>query len=138
VEAIPWGSGFFTTVLSVESAYYWPDPARGLREIFRVLSPGGAAWILINYYRDNPHSHQWGELLNVPVHWFSALEWTELFRQARFESVVHQRISHCSATPEVYAGRWFRDAAQMRNFKREGALLLHGVKSPSARDGVPS
>ena len=47
-EAIPWHSGFFTKVLSVESAYYWPDPAKGLREIFRVLSPGGVAWILIN------------------------------------------------------------------------------------------
>jgi len=47
-DAIPWDSGFFTKVLSVESAYYWPDPARGLSEIFRVLSPGGSAWILIN------------------------------------------------------------------------------------------
>jgi SAM-dependent methyltransferase len=30
VDAIPWDSGFFTKVLSVESAYYWPDPANRL------------------------------------------------------------------------------------------------------------
>ena len=67
VDAIPWETGYFTKVLSVESAYYWPDPAQGVREIFRVLSPGGAAWILINYYRDNPHCHQWGGQLKVPT-----------------------------------------------------------------------
>jgi SAM-dependent methyltransferase len=127
VEAIPWDSGFFTKLLSVESAYYWPDPARGLREIFRVLSPGGSAWILINYYRDNPHCHQWGELLKVPTHLFSAEEWAELFRQAGCRNVAYQRIPDRSPTAEVYTGRWFRDAEQMRNFKQEGALLLHGT-----------
>jgi len=127
-DAIPWDSGFFTTVLSVESAYYWPDPAKGLREISRVLAPGGSAWILINYYRDNPHCHQWGELLKVPTHLFSAEEWAELFRQTGFGAVGYRRIPDRSPTPDVYAGRWFLDAEQMRNFKQEGALLLHGTK----------
>jgi SAM-dependent methyltransferase len=76
VDAIPWNSGYFTKVISIESAYYWPDPAQGVREIFRVLSSGGSAWILINYYRDNPHCHQWGELLKVPTQLLSAEEWT--------------------------------------------------------------
>ena len=127
-DAIPWNSDFFTTVLSVESSYYWPDPAQGLREIFRVLSPGGSAWILINYYRDNPHCHQWGELLKVPTHLFSAEEWAGLFRQAGFDAAGHRRIPDRSPTPDVYTGRWYRDAEQMRKFKQEGALLVHGTK----------
>ena len=64
-DQIPWDADFFTRAISVESAYYWPDPARGLREIFRVMREGGSLWVLINYYRENPHSHQWGEILNV-------------------------------------------------------------------------
>ena len=56
VDEIPWDANFFTHAISVESAYYWPDPARGLREIFRVVREGGSAWILINYYLENPHS----------------------------------------------------------------------------------
>jgi len=28
---------FFNHAISVESAYYWPEPAAGIREIFRVL-----------------------------------------------------------------------------------------------------
>jgi len=134
VDLISWDSGYFSKILSVESAYYWPDPAAGAREIFRVLSPGGAAWILINYYRDNPHCHQWGELLEVSTHLFTAEEWAGLFRQAGFPSVSHFRIPDGSPTPEVYTGRWFRNAEQMRNFKREGALLVHAAKSPPSGD----
>ena len=54
VDEIPWDANFFTHAISVESA--WPDPARGLREIHRVLREGGKAWILINYYLENVHS----------------------------------------------------------------------------------
>jgi arsenite methyltransferase len=133
-ERIPAEDNFFTKVISVESAYYWPDPARGLQEIFRVLAPGGSAWILINYYRDNPHCHQWGALLDVPARLLSADEWAGLYRQAGFSVVAHRRIPDESPTPEVYTGRWFRDADQMRQFKQEGALLVWGVKPPHGSD----
>ncbi len=112
----------------MESAYYWPEPAAGVREIFRVLRPGGRAWILINYYRDNLHCHQWGPLLAVPTRLLLAEEWVELFRAAGFSDVAHERVVDPSASPEIYSGRWFRDAAQLRAFKSEGALLVHGRK----------
>ena len=128
VEEIPWEPNFFSHAISVESSYYWPDPAAGIREMFRVLKPGGSAWILINYYRDNPHCHQWGDLLAVKTHLLSAEEWTEFFRAARFGNLQHERIADPSPTPEVYTGRWFRDATQLRAFKAEGALLVHGKK----------
>jgi len=131
VDDIPWGDAYFNKALSVESAYYWPDPARGAREIFRVLSPGGAAWILINYYRDNPDCHQWGGQLKVPTHLLSAEEWKGLFLQAGFDAVDDRRIPDRSPTPDVYTGRWFRDAEQMRNFKQEGALLVHAARALS-------
>ena len=132
VEEIPWEPNFFSHVVSVESSYYWPDPAVGIREIFRVLKPGGAAWMLINYYRDNPHVHQWGGLLEVETHLLSAAEWSELFRAAGFGNVEPERVRDHSPTPEVYTGRWFRDAAELRAFKAEGALLVHGAKEGNA------
>ena len=131
VDQIPSEDDVFTKVISVESSYYWPDPARGIQEIFRVLAPGGSAWILINYYRDNVHCHQWGKEYKIPSHLLWADEWAGLFRQSGFTSVEHRRIPDDSPTPEVYTGRWFRNADQMRAFKSEGALLSHGIKPAS-------
>jgi len=128
VAEIPWQPHFFSHAISVESSYYWLNPAAGIQDIFRVLQEGGEAWILINYYRDNPHCHQWGELLAVPTHLFSGDEWGELFRNAGFTNVAHERIVDGSPSPAEYTGRWFRDAQQLRAFKAEGALLVHGTK----------
>jgi SAM-dependent methyltransferase len=125
---IPWDAQFFTQAISVESAYYWPDPARALREIFRVLREGGSAWVLINYYRENLHAHQWGELLVLPVQLLSAEEWAALFREAGFAQVAWERIPDPTPAPETYTGRWFRDAAQVRAFRETGALLVRGVR----------
>ena len=128
VAEIPWEANFFTHAISVESAYYWPNPAGGVKEVFRVLRPGGTAWILVNYYRDNPHCHQWGALLAVQTHLLSAEQWSELFRRAGFATVSDERIIDPSPTPETYTGRWFRDTAQLRAFKAEGALLVRASK----------
>jgi len=135
VGEIPWEPNFFHHAISVESAYYWPEPAAGIQEMFRVLRPGGAAWVLINYYRDNPHCHQWGPLLAVRTHLLLAEEWKEMFRDAGFGEVGEERVADRSATPESYTGRWFRDAEQLRAFKREGALLIVGRKAEGRKEG---
>lgn len=127
-EAIPWDANFFTHAISVEAAYYWPKPQAALREVYRVLREGGSAWVLINYYGDNVHAHQWRDALNLPVHLLSAAEWAKLFLEAGFSGVTHERIADPTPIPEKYKGRWFRDAAQLRAFRAEGALLVCGKK----------
>jgi SAM-dependent methyltransferase len=127
-EEIPWDAHFFTHAISVEAAYYWPQPRAALREIYRVLREGGSAWVLINYYRENVHAHQWRDNLNIPLHLLSAAEWAELFAEAGFSGVSHERIPDPTPVPETYEGRWFRDAAQLRAFREEGALLVWGTK----------
>ena len=132
VDAIPQPTGRFTRALSVESAYYWPDPVAGLKEIHRVLRPGGSFWMLINYYRDNPYCHQWARHYAIPTHLLSADEWAGLFRGAGFTGVSHRRIPDPTPAPDVYTGRWFRDAEELRRFREEGALLVFGGRLVSA------
>ncbi|MGB6432241.1 MAG: methyltransferase domain-containing protein [Candidatus Acidiferrales bacterium] len=127
-DEIPWDANFFTHAISVESAYYWPDPPRGLKEIFRVLAEGGRAHVLINFYRDNPHCHQWAAQFATPAHLYSAEEWAAVFRAAGFADVAHDLIPDPTPAPESYSGRWFRDAAQLRAFREVGALLVQGTK----------
>ncbi|HUZ45912.1 MAG TPA: class I SAM-dependent methyltransferase [Terriglobia bacterium] len=128
-DKIPCRDGAFTKLISVESAYYWPDPGESIREIFRVLAAKGSAWILINYFRENPHSHQWGSVAKVRTHLLSAEEWEALFRKAGFASVGHRLIPDPTPGPETYTGEWFRDAGQIRDFRQIGALLIYGGKN---------
>jgi SAM-dependent methyltransferase len=40
-ESLPFPSAFFSKACSVNSIFYWPDPARGILELSRVLAAGG-------------------------------------------------------------------------------------------------
>ncbi|MDO5554103.1 MAG: class I SAM-dependent methyltransferase [Planctomycetia bacterium] len=45
VSQLPFPAGFFDTVYSIESLYFWPNPKSGLDEVRRVLAPGG--WFML-------------------------------------------------------------------------------------------
>jgi ubiquinone/menaquinone biosynthesis C-methylase UbiE len=50
-EALPFGDASFDTVVSTSSFHYWPEPKAGLREMRRVLRPGGRI-IVADWARD--------------------------------------------------------------------------------------
>jgi len=135
-EKILWEENYFDKVLSVESFYYYPDQDRALHEIFRVMAPRGGLFILINLYKDNPYSLRWVDELNVQVHARSAEEYVELMKAHAFEAVEARHIPDLSPTPAEYSGKWFRNAEELREFKRIGALLLIGTK-PNVRSPAP-
>ncbi|MGH9531739.1 MAG: hypothetical protein ACRD2Q_05055, partial [Terriglobales bacterium] len=122
--------------LSVESFYYYPDQDRVLHELFRTMAPRGRLFILINLYKDNPYSLRWVEELKVAVHAHSEAEYVEMLKQHAFEDVEARRIPDDSPTPDEYTGKWFKNAAELREFKRIGALLLMGTK-PDFRSPAP-
>jgi ubiquinone/menaquinone biosynthesis C-methylase UbiE len=127
-EEIPWDEDFFNKVVSIESAYYWPDPAQGFREVLRVLQPGGMVWILINLFKENKESHQWQEKLEVPTHLLSGEEWCDLLEQAGFQETCHSFVPDPRPVPDDRQSRWFRDAESLRKFRQIGALLVVGTK----------
>ncbi len=136
-QQIPWEENFFEKVLSVESFYYYPDQDRTLAELFRVMAPRGRMFILINLYKDNPYSLRWVDELKVPVQVRSEAEYVQLLKAHAFEEVEARRIRDESPTPEVYSGKWFRNAEELREFKRIGALLLTARK-PDIRSMAPA
>ncbi|HXE90269.1 MAG TPA: methyltransferase domain-containing protein [Terriglobales bacterium] len=136
-EQIPWEENYFDKVLSVESFYYYPDQERALAELFRVMAPRGRLYILINLYRDNPYTLRWVEELKVPVHARSEAEYVELLRRNAFEEVRALRIPDDTPTPDEYTGKWFKNAEELRDFKRIGALLLVAQK-PNVRNPAPA
>jgi ubiquinone/menaquinone biosynthesis C-methylase UbiE len=123
-QQIPWEENFFDKVLSVESFYYYGDQDRALDELFRVMAPKGELYILINLYKDNRYSLRWVEELKVPVQVRSEQEYIELLKDHGFEEVRAKRIPDLTPTPEEYSGKWFKNAEELRDFKRIGALPL--------------
>jgi ubiquinone/menaquinone biosynthesis C-methylase UbiE len=133
-QQIPWQEDFFDKVLSVESFYYYGDQGRALDELRRVMAPRGELYILINLYKDNHYSLRWVEELQVPVQVKSEQEYVAMLKVHGYEDVRAERIPDLSPTPEEYSGKWFENAAELRDFKRIGALLLIGRKAGTSSE----
>src|SRR3954465_806444 len=127
-QQIPWEENFFDKVLSVESFYYYADQDRALAELFRVMAPHARLFILINLYKDNHYSLRWVNELKVPVQAKSEAEYVALLKAHAFEDVQAVRIPDETPTPETYSGKWFKNAEELRDFKRIGALLIMARK----------
>jgi hypothetical protein len=93
-------------------------------------------FILINLYKDNPYSLQWVDMLQVPVQVRSEAEYVELLKEHAFENVEARRIPDSTPTPDDYQTTSFHSLADLREFKRMGALLLMASK-PDLRTPAP-
>jgi ubiquinone/menaquinone biosynthesis C-methylase UbiE len=51
VSHLPYRDEMFDAVTAIETFYYWPNPVADLREIIRVLKPGGQLLIVAETYK---------------------------------------------------------------------------------------
>jgi ubiquinone/menaquinone biosynthesis C-methylase UbiE len=47
VSAIPYETGAFDAAAAVNTLHFWPDPLAGLRDVWRVLRPGGRLVVVL-------------------------------------------------------------------------------------------
>lgn len=89
IAALPFASANFDRVFTINTIYFWPDTVQGLREIRRVLKPGGLAVIALRS-RENM------ERVSFTQHGFRLFAPSEvppLMQQAGFTDVkvTHER-----------------------------------------------
>jgi arsenite methyltransferase len=126
---IPCNSDFFTSLLSVESIYYYPNLEGAFEEVHRILKPGGHAHFLINYYKENVYSHPWAKYIDIPVHLLGAQDYMKILSASGFRETSHRRIINTTPLPEDWEpSRWFQTRKDHMSFQAEGALLLTAEK----------
>jgi ubiquinone/menaquinone biosynthesis C-methylase UbiE len=88
VSHLPFTGPTFDLVTAVETHYYWPDLSSDMREILRVLKPGGRLVIIAEAYKGRRF-----DLLYRPI----------------MKVLGAKKIPHCGgARPVPFGGRLFR------------------------------
>ena len=128
-EDLPFGDNEFSHVFSMESLYYYADVGKALKEIQRVMQPGGLFVTVLDLYEENKPSHQWIEKLAVPVHLLSTPQYQALFEQAGFTAFESDRIIDPTPIPEYYAGSSFKSREDLIEYRAAGSLMLSGRAS---------
>jgi ubiquinone/menaquinone biosynthesis C-methylase UbiE len=57
VSDLPWNDNEFSVVVGIETFFFWSEPEASLKEIFRVLAPGGRLVLEMAYNKDDGRDH---------------------------------------------------------------------------------
>ena len=94
VAALPFADSTFDIVTAVETHYYWPDLPANVREILRVLKPGGTFALIAETYRGGPLRLLYGMVMPLlGAAFLSDAEHRDLLAQAGFCEVKTHHVS---------------------------------------------
>ena len=94
VAALPFPDCTFDVVTAVETHYYWPDLPADVREVLRVLKPGGTFALIAETYRGGPFRLLYGIVMPL-LHaaFLSDAEHRDLLTKAGFAEVMTKHVS---------------------------------------------
>jgi ubiquinone/menaquinone biosynthesis C-methylase UbiE len=93
VAALPFPDCTFDVVTAVETHYYWPDLPANVREVLRVLKPGGTYALIAETYRGGPFQFIYGIVMPLlRAAYLSDAEHRDLLTQAGFAVVTTKHV----------------------------------------------
>jgi len=106
-------SGKFDFIFAMESIYYADSIEVALKQIYKLLKPGGRFFCGIDFYLENKATTKWSKLMKVQMHLHSKRQWKQFFVDAGFET----KTKH------------IKDLKSKKKWKREfGTLFIIGKK----------
>lgn len=84
--SLPWNDNEFSKVAGIETFYFWPEPEISLKEIYRVLKPGGKLVIEMGYNKDDGIDHtKHIKRMNIKI--YSSDEMKTMLKQSGFSHI---------------------------------------------------
>lgn len=80
VRELPMESGSFDLVTAFETVYFWPDLAECLREVWRVMEPGGVFAIINEDNGETTSGRKWAE----------RIDGMSVYTEAQLRRLLHQ------------------------------------------------
>jgi SAM-dependent methyltransferase len=99
----PLRPGAFDVIYAMEVFYYLPDLGAGLREVRRLLHPGGTFACQVDFYEENTASHAWPEDVGVEMTLLGEAGWRDAFEVAGLEVTDQFRVR---LAPEKASEPW--------------------------------
>jgi len=130
-EHLPFATDAVDHCFSMEAFYYAGDPHAALRELRRVLRPGGTVAVAVDYFAESTHTERWAERVDVPMTRWSEREYRDAFREAGFHVGAQNRIPD-RETEIPPAGAFPTEEfdtreAMVERYREHGTLLTVGV-----------
>ena len=87
VSSLPWQNDEFSVVVVIETFFFWPEPMISLKEIYRVLFPGGRLVIEMAYNKDDGIDHT-RDVKKISLNLYSAYEMKKILKESGFSDIV--------------------------------------------------
>ena len=123
---LPCQANAFDEVLSVECFYYFKNQEAVLKELWRVLKPGGWLFIVICLHKDNPDAFAEIDEVAMPVHNRSAAEYRAMLSRGGWSEVE----------TEIFVPR-FRPGGKPNMHERSLAIKARKPLGIEQRHAVP-
>ena len=86
VSNLPWDNNEFSVVVGIETFFFWSDPEKALKEIFRGLVLGGRLVLEMAYNKDDGKDHA-KQVEKYHLKLYSAEEMKKLLRESGFSDI---------------------------------------------------
>jgi len=130
-EHLPFEADSVDHCWSMEAFFFARNPGAVLRELRRVIRPGGTFYCGVNYWEESVHSHRWAERIEVPMVRWCESEYRERFREAGFHAAAQDRVpdreTEIPPESEFPTEEWDSRVAMVERYREHGTLLTVGV-----------
>ena len=118
-------------IWSMEAFYYSQEPIEVIKEIDRILKPGGTFYCLVNYFEESVHTHKWQKNMRIEMQLWDREQYRSAFREGGLyvveQDTIPDREIDIPEEDEFPTESWDSRENMIDRYRTWGSLLTVGV-----------